>query len=90
MATHAAKSEVRKIKMKLKMNNLPTIPEESQDALIMDQSDIDKLLKLNEEITQIETEQKANQENDPVLNEMRLMAERVIENEMQQRRKEFI
>ena len=72
------------------MNNLPTIPEESQDSLVMDHSDIDKLLKLNEEITQIETEQKANQESDPVLNELRLQAEMVIENEMQQRRLEYI
>ena len=48
------------------------------------------IAELTEEITQIETEQKANQESDPVLNELRLQAEMVIENEMQQRRLEYI
>lgn len=36
IASHAKKSEVRKIKMKLKMNNLPTIIEEDTEALVMD------------------------------------------------------
>jgi len=42
------KSEIRKIKMKLKMNNLPTILEDPQEALAVDDEDIDKLIDLDE------------------------------------------
>ena len=90
LARNAAKTEVRKIKMKLKMNNLPTILEDSADHLDMSEQDADKLFQLNDEIMKLEIEKKANEESDPVLNQMKIDAELVIENEMQFRRDEYI
>ena len=90
LARNAAKTEVRKIKMKLKMNNLPTILEDSADHLDMSEQDADKLFQLNDEIMKMEIEKKANEESDPVLNQMKIDAELVIENEMQFRRDEYI
>ena len=50
------------------MNNLPTIIEESQDYMDMSMEDAEKLLKLNDQINEMEIEKEANEESDPVLN----------------------
>ena len=48
MKTHAKKSEIRKIKKKLRMNKLPTILEHPDEALAIDDEDLDKLIDLDD------------------------------------------
>lgn len=48
--SHAKKSQIRKIKMKLKMNKLPTILEDPNEIQAVDDEDIDKLIELDEQI----------------------------------------
>lgn len=56
--SHAKKSEIRKIKMKLKMNKLPTILEDPQEAFAFDDEDVDRLIELDDEIKGYEAELK--------------------------------
>jgi len=90
LATHAKRSEIRKIKMKLKKNKLPIILEESTDEIVMEQKDIDELDALDEKIEALEGEKMEGEEREPWLNQAKIDASRVIENEMQMRRTEYV
>lgn len=87
---NAKKSDIRKIKMKLKMNNLPPIQEHPDESITIDDEDLDKLIDLDEEIKNYEAELKDEQEKDPIINQMKQEALNTIENELQQRRKEYL
>ena len=78
--------------MKLKMNNLPTIPEDLSEAMdeTIDSDDVEELGNLQIEIENLEVEKAADQESDPMINQMKLDAMQIIEKEMQQRRSEYI
>ena len=78
--------------MKLKMNNLPTIPEDLSEAMdeTIDSDDVEELGNLQIEIENLEVEKAAEQESDPMINQMKLDAMQIIEKEMQQRRSEYI
>ena len=90
MKSHTDKSKMRALKMKFKMNGLPTILEESQDEINMDNDDIDKLLKLNDKIKQLETERDEGLDTDPTNRHMYSVAEKIIEAELQERKREYI
>ena len=92
MRTHTDKSQIRAIKMKFKMNGLPTILEESIDTedMEMENDDIDKLLSINDKIKSLETQRDQGLDTDPTNRRMYCMAEKIIESELQVRKKEYL
>lgn len=77
---NADKSQIRIIKKKLKMNGLPTIPEDSED-MYMENEDIDKLLSLNDKVKRLVTKRDEGLDTDPVNRKMFEVAEQIMENE---------
>jgi hypothetical protein len=78
--------------MKFKMNGLPTILEESIDTegMEMENDDIDKLLSINDKIKSLETQRDQGLDTDPTNRRMYCMAEKIIESELQVRKKEYL
>ena len=74
----ADKSQIRIIEKKLKMNGLPTIPEED---ILMENEDIDKLLSLNDKIKKLVTKRDEGLDINPVNRKMYEVAEQIMENE---------
>ena len=71
---NADKSQISLIKKKLKMNGLPTIPEDSED-MYMENEDIDKLLSLNDKVKRLVTKRDEGLDTDPVNRKMFEVAE---------------
>lgn len=90
MMTHTDKSQMRAIKMKFKMNGLPTILEESTEDMYMENDDLDNLLNLNDKIKSLEKQRDQGLDTDPTNRRMYCMAEKIIEAELQARKKEYL